>query len=147
MPMTHPVAGRQTGGATPLKITDLQCHARWVGEGGGELMRERRVSAIPSLQALRKMQGQRCHIQHGVYTQLLVWLLRGVIRNICGMVYVVTRTGSRAPHRCYGWCFWRGASLRSAIDQSMVCHCDFACCQLGVVGWRGAGLHCAVSDV
>ena len=66
MPMTDPAAGRQTGGPAPLTITDLQCHARWVGEGGGGSMRERRVAAIPSLQTLRKMQGQRCHIQHGV---------------------------------------------------------------------------------
>ena len=34
MPMTDPVAGRQTGGPAPLTITDLQCHARWVGKGG-----------------------------------------------------------------------------------------------------------------
>ena len=34
MPMTDPVAGRQTGGPAPLTIIDLQCHARWVGEGG-----------------------------------------------------------------------------------------------------------------
>ena len=34
MPMTNPVAGRQTGGLAPLTITDLQCRARWVGEGG-----------------------------------------------------------------------------------------------------------------
>ena len=65
MLMADPVAGRQTGGPAPLTITDLQCHARWVGEGGGS-MREPCVSAIPSLHALRKMQGLRCHIQHGV---------------------------------------------------------------------------------
>ena len=63
MPMTD---GRQTRGPAPLTITDLKCHARRVCEMKGGSMRERRVAAIPSLQRWRKMQGQRCHIQHGV---------------------------------------------------------------------------------
>ena len=36
MPVTDPVAGRQTGDRAPLTITDLQCHARWDWEGGVE---------------------------------------------------------------------------------------------------------------
>ena len=36
MPMTDPVAGRQTRGPATLTITELQCQARWVGEGGVE---------------------------------------------------------------------------------------------------------------
>ena len=35
MPLTDQVAGRQTGGPAPLTITDLQYHARCVGERGG----------------------------------------------------------------------------------------------------------------
>ena len=31
MPLTEPLAGRQTGGPVPLTITDLQCHASRVG--------------------------------------------------------------------------------------------------------------------
>ena len=34
MPLTDPVAGRQTGGPAPLTITDLQRHAGWSWEGG-----------------------------------------------------------------------------------------------------------------
>ena len=34
MPLTDPVAGRQTGGPAPLTITDLQCHAGLGWEGG-----------------------------------------------------------------------------------------------------------------
>ena len=34
MPLTDPVAGRQTGGPAPLTITDLQGHAGWGWDGG-----------------------------------------------------------------------------------------------------------------
>ena len=34
MPLTDPVAGRQTGGSAPLTITDLQRDAGWGWEGG-----------------------------------------------------------------------------------------------------------------